>query len=271
MNCIKNKRKYRKLKLLFINEINNLDKHKSKKGRPCKYNNLFYINKIMYVLITGISWNNLDMTMHNITANAIYKKFNKWCRENVFLNAYKKLYHKYKKQLDPNFFRSLFIDSIVIPNLNCCNTGYNIKIPNKKSIKLSIIVDANKIPVAEHVGPSNSVDSKLIIKPVNRLRRSIRSIKLVGDLGYLANMDVKNRLKKKKIIMVTGFRKNMKNRRNSKINKKLLLKRYVVEHAFSNIKRRFKRLSIAIDRDSNTYYQWFNIIKTTLMYEHMNK
>src|SRR5579863_265226 len=120
MNCIQNELKYRNLKLLFINEINKLDENKSRRGRPCKYDNLFYINKIMYVLITGISWNNLDMTMHKITANAIYKKFKKWSKANIFSNAYKKLYHKYKRCLDPNFFRSLFIDSSVIPNLNCC-------------------------------------------------------------------------------------------------------------------------------------------------------
>ena len=134
---------------------------------PCKYNNLFYVDKIMYVLINGIAWNKLDLTNYNITADAIYKKFKKWSSDNVFLNAYNKLFVKYKKHLRTDFLNTLFIDSTVIPNLNCVKTGYNIKIKNKKSIKLSIIVDEHKIPISEYISPSNPNDAELIINPVD--------------------------------------------------------------------------------------------------------
>jgi hypothetical protein len=268
---MKNQLHFQKFKSLFINEITKIDLKKSTRGRPCKYNNLFYVDKIMYVLINGIAWNKLDLTNYNITADAIYKKFKKWSMNNVFLNTYNKLFFKYKRYLKDDFLNTLFIDSTVIPNLNCVKTGYNYKIKNKKSIKLSIIVDENKIPLSEYISTSNPTDAKLIIGPVDRLNDHTNKIKLVGDCGYLAKKHTKNRLKKRNVIMVTPFRKNMKNVVNSKINKKLLSKRYVVEHAFSTIKRRFKRFSIAIDRDYETYYHWFSILKTYLMFEHMNK
>lgn len=268
---MKNQLHFQKFKSLFINEITKIDLKKSNRGRPCKYNNLFYIDKIMYVLINGIAWNKLDLTNYNITADAIYKKFKKWSIDNVFLNAYNKLFFKYKKHLNNDFLNTLFIDSTVIPNLNCVKTGYNPKIKNKKSIKLSIIVDENKIPVSEYISESNYHDSTLIIDPVDRLKHHTNTIKLVGDLGYITNINTKKILKNKKVIMITPFRRNMKNNVISKINNKLLSKRYVVEHAFSNIKRRFKRFSVAIDRDYATYYHWFSIVKTYLMFEHMNK
>ena len=57
----------------------------------------------------------------------------------------------------------MYIDSTVIKNLNgSLNSGYNIKIKNKKSIKISAIVDDYKIPHVLTVTSSNPHDVKIM-------------------------------------------------------------------------------------------------------------
>ena len=66
----------------------------------------------------------------------------------------------YKNKYD---ISNLFIDSTVINNIGGrLNYGYNIKIKNKKSIKISVIVDNNKIPHMFKVTPSNPHDAKIM-------------------------------------------------------------------------------------------------------------
>ena len=61
------------------------------------------------------------------------------------------------------FIYLAFIDSSVIKNLNgSLNSGYNIKVKNKKSIKISAIVDDYKIPHVLMVTPSNPHDAKIM-------------------------------------------------------------------------------------------------------------
>ena len=56
-----------------------------------------------------------------------------------------------------------YIDSTVIKNLNGpLNSGYNIKIKNKKSIKICNIVDDYKIQHVLIVTSSNSYDAKIM-------------------------------------------------------------------------------------------------------------
>ena len=55
------------------------------------------------------------------------------------------------------------IDSINIVNFRgCLNLGYNIKIKNKKSIKVSVLVDHNKIPHIIDVSKGSIHDAKIM-------------------------------------------------------------------------------------------------------------
>ena len=65
----------------------------------------------------------------------------------------------YKNKYD---LSNLFIDSTVIRNANgSLKYGFNNKIKNK-SIKISAIVDENRIPCILKVTPSNPHDSKIM-------------------------------------------------------------------------------------------------------------
>ncbi len=55
------------------------------------------------------------------------------------------------------------IDFTNIVNFSgCLNYGYNIKIKNKKSIKVSVLIDHNKIPHIIDVSKGSIHDAKII-------------------------------------------------------------------------------------------------------------
>ena len=92
--------------------------------------------------------------------------------------------------------------------------GYNIKIKNKKSIKISNIIDSNKIPHMFIVTPSNPHDAKIMEELIINNNFSNNSINLVGDKEYI-NM--------------------IKNNYNIELienDKKLLNERYIIENFF---------------------------------------
>src|SRR5580692_6211855 len=68
---------YKKLIVKLINSITNINKS----GRKMKCSVEYYVDRILYIFKTGISWNNLETT--NCTPNAVYKNFIKWIDEDV--------------------------------------------------------------------------------------------------------------------------------------------------------------------------------------------
>jgi hypothetical protein len=251
--------KYKQLIVQYINSLN-----KDKRGRKTKCSIEYYVDRILYVFRTGISWNNLETV--NCTSNAVYKNFLKWNKLNIFKDMYIKLLNNYSIT---NSFKKLYIDSTTIQNL--CgfidNTSYDgYKIPNKRSVKLTVICNENKIPVAHLFSPSNIHDSKLIEPTIKNIKMPIKGsdnypIKLIGDKGYISSATNRYKLKIKKIQLITPLRKNyIKKPSNYNKNKKLFSKRIVIEHLFNTIKRTSKRLSKIMDRKEEILDAWLYMI-----------
>ena len=112
-----------------------LDPFKKPIGRPNKYTYDFYIKHILNILTSGLSWNKLSSII-SINTDLIRKKYIKWCKLGLFTKANKIILSQYKKKYNHN---CLYIDSTNIANFTGkLDFGYNIKIKNKRSIKISI-------------------------------------------------------------------------------------------------------------------------------------
>jgi len=147
--------------------------------------------------------------------------------------------------------KHLFIDSAIIQNINCSDKKINFhyKIKTKKSLKLSIICDNNYTVNSYAITNPKIHDSKLTKQLTDNVKCKLkRKAKLIGDKGYI-NKHAKLIKNRRKIKLITPFRKNQKNanRLNNK-NKKLLKNRFKVESLFGILKRTCKRLQLIYDR-----------------------
>jgi len=170
----------------------------------------------------------------------------------------------YKKKYN---ITNLYIDSTVIGNLTgSLPFGYNIKIKNKKSIKISAIVDNNKVPHMLHVTPSNPHDVKIMEDLIITNNFDNKSINLIGDKGYIKSPEyIKNIKNQYNINLVTPLRNNSKNNIISDINKKLLSKRVIVENFFCLLKKSYLRINFINDKKLNTYNNYLSIVAGLLI------
>ena len=145
--------------------LKNVDPINKKNGRPFKYNNYdIYLKHIMTVLITGISWNQLSNII-NISTDIFKKKYIKWSKLRVFEYANNIILKQYKRK---NNINALFIDSTNIVNFNGqLDFGYNIKNKNKKSIKITVLVDNNKVPFITEISNGSIHDAKITENIIN--------------------------------------------------------------------------------------------------------
>jgi hypothetical protein len=257
----------KKFKFILIDFINRFDIKHTNKGRPRKFKIEFYIKYILQVLVNGIAWNKLDLDDINgnkyCTFSAIYKMYCKWLKMGIFKKVFLFFLKKYKYGRK---FKKLFIDSTIIQNANNSkHVGFSYKLPNKKSIKLSVICDNNKIILGTYLSKSNIHDSKLIMNTVNKINVNINNSKLIGDCGYISKQKIIKRLKIQKLTLITPIKRNMKKKYISKLHKQLLKERIIVEHTFSNFKRSFKRLNILYDRSKECFYNWIMMANTIMI------
>ena len=257
---------------LILKYVTIFDQHKIKGGRPRKFPIDFYIKFILSVLVDGLPWINLYHTVGNKTifvGDMVRKCFYSWSSNKIFSNAYNELRSRYKKKVGIKTYKKLYIDSTVIPNGNGTKGHYAYKLPNKKSYKVTILCDDNKIIHANKFNNSSTHDSKLILETVNSTN-VLKNTQIMGDCGYIAHKTVVAKLKKKKIELISCLRKNMKKKLSNE-HKKLLKKRYLVEHTFSHLKRGYKRLSVIMDRNFKNLYSWFTIVNTIRIFSFLEK
>ena len=234
-----------------------------------------YLKYILQVLIDGISWTHLT-TIHNINTDVFRKKYNKWVNLNVFTNAYNIILKQYKnKQIKKKrLSNNLFIDSTNIANFSGkLDFGYNIKIKNKKSIKITVLVDENKIPYYLDVSKGSIHDAKITEKIVDTyFKNNKKQVNIIGDKGYIKNQSYCEFINKNyNINLITPQRKNTTNNKIDSNNSKLLKIRYVVEHFFSLLKRGYKRISIINDKTLNSYLNFLKIASSLIILNQTSK
>ena len=236
------------------------DTNNTKRGRPDKFslwdkfNLWYYIKYILRVLFYGITWDSLDC---NCDPSTIRKKFYKWRELNVFYICHKLLLDHYSEITD---ISHLYIDSTVIANQNCNeHISYTYKLKGKKAIKLNTLVTNDEITVAHIICKPSIHDSKITIPLIEQIDENIHAtyhspVYICSDKAY-TNNDTKNFLKKQHKYLIYEDKKNTKKEKKNKNRKHLkkLDKRYKVEVSYMRIKRRYRRISLPVDKRVKNY------------------
>lgn len=195
-----------------------------------------------------------------INTDLIRKKFIKWSKLGIFNTANKIILQQYIKKYK---YRSLFIDSTNIINFSGkLDFGYNIKNKNKKSIKVSALVDSNKIPHILDISKGSIHDAKLMENIItNKLKANKMPLNIIGDKGYIKNCEYINTIKDAyNITLITPQRNNAVTKITiMEDHQQLLKERSKVEHFFSYLKKGYKRISCINDKKLETYYNFLYI------------
>jgi hypothetical protein len=189
-------------KMHALEEINLIKKQAC--GRKKQISTEYYLDWIMYVLVTGITWENLNVTPLNeclkCSPLSIKQQFYRWNNVNVFTNVNNKLLNIYANNIA---IKKLFIDSTDIQNKNGSlkDVGYGKKYKNKLAIRLHSICDENKITFSHILTPANVSDTTQTQNVINNidipLKNTYRApLYVCGDKGYICEKN-KQELKRK--------------------------------------------------------------------------
>jgi len=221
---------------LLLNKIDNLTKNFKYK----KYSNKYYLDAIIYSVKSGCSWRKITenpLIGNDVKKNhysSIFKTYNKWTKLNLFSLTYKDLLLKYeKKTLSINDNYLLSIDTTTINNICGKDLLGKYYLNKKKTTKISIICDSDKVPISIKLFTGNYSDSKTLYTTLdNNLIKDIMlcNTTILADRGYTRkNNNITNNIK-----LLTYSKKNQKP--NTNYEKSLLIKRYVIENLFGKLK-----------------------------------
>jgi transposase len=240
--------------LNVIDEVSKKTKTKTR-GRKPKYNNRYYLQKIVYVLNSDIKWNYLVCEVHYTT---VYKVFRKWSQLKVFEIAHNKIIQMINdKHYTDNHNRldMMLIDSADILNKQGYESvDYTFKYKNKKATRVTIIASEELIPLTSHICAPHIADSQLTKITVDKLPIPTKNCKrrplnLIADGGYI---NEKEKIKlQRKVNLIYPYRRNQK-KKNTVAEKGLLRKRYKIEHVNAWFKN-CKRLTMRVDRLDETF------------------
>ena len=234
-------------------------------GRRNKYELEVYVDLILKVFKTGISWYLVD---NNIYGDTIRKKYIKWIKLGIFDKIYSDLKNNY---LENNSIQNLYVDSTDIANVNgYLDFGYNYKHKNKKAIKITTIIDDNQFPLFDQINKASVHDTKIMDEIIDNNILDIQAsyhnpVYIAADKGYVCKK-IKDKLKDKNIIYATPNKKNKKKKQKlTKKYKECLKNRFKIEQYFSFIKRSFKRIKNIVDRSMVTYNSFLLIASSVMI------
>jgi transposase len=230
--------------------------------RKPKYSNEYYLDAIMYCLKNGISWR--GFIQHPLLSNkipenhysTISKKFNLWNNNKIFELAFVDPLKKYaKKKVNFGNNSLLIIDSTIVTNLFGIELIGKYYQNKKRSVKISILCNEEKIPYSIKIFPANKHDSKTVYDTFNNILinpKILGKIYMLGDKGYLLNKDNKKHLTCNNIEMITYKRKNQKDKNSEYYNGLLKNHRYKIENVFSLLKS-YKRILMRHEKFIKNY------------------
>lgn len=241
---------------IILMYVNLLDRFKIKSGRPEKLERFEYINEILYVLKTGIQWNQLRSKLHWST---YYKKFTKWARLNVFSTCFKILNQilKKSKYLKNSSYETLYVDSSMIKNVRGRDkVGVNHYDRGRKGSKSSLIVSREGIPLNMKIFGSNIHDITALEEQISNLNIRIVGSRLIGDKGYNSGR-LKNELGLRGINLIYPRKRNERIRTSDE-EKSYLKGRYIVENVFSWIQN-YRRIRMRHEVHSLYYFELYHL------------
>ena len=258
-------------KFQFLIELIKEDKIKNKYrgGKKSTISIIYYLDKILFVIYSGIAWStlkNLNICCHY---TAIYKKYTIWVKKGFFDYFQNNLLEVYTT-ITKDVYKCTFIDSTDVRNVNGSKqlTGFGRKFKGKRAIKVHSMCDINRITRSIIITPANKMDVTQIEPLINNvsipIEKSYRDPHYtVGDKGYISK-NISNKLRKDNIILTYPPRKNQINK-NSNYKKKLLKERFKVEHSYNNLKRGWKRIDKFCERRIENYVGFITIANSIMI------
>ena len=133
--------------------LENIVKSKNFEKRKPKYCISYYINYIMLILNDVTSWSSLGNIMNTIQKGTkkyhyktIYNVYIKWCKLGIFKELYDTV-GDLKLNYNSHSTIDLYIDTTIINNKNGSeDISYSMN-KKKKTSKISLICNDNKVPV----------------------------------------------------------------------------------------------------------------------------
>lgn len=98
-------------------------------------------------------------------------------------------------------------------------------------VKLTLIVNKEGIPITYHLMPANRHDSVALKK----IGKELRNVWLIGDKGYVGRKRKEKLKQQRKILLITPYRKNQK-QKNTKWERRKLRNRKVIEWVNNQLK-----------------------------------
>lgn len=250
-----------KLRETLLNKMNSYDNqynsNKIKSGRPKVLTNDQCLDAFLYVLFEGVTWNIASKLVTGVYKyrSTLNRMFNKWIVRGIIHDTYNETVKMYIKSHDID---EVHIDSTDIQNKNISKdyTFKSFKL-KKQAIRMTIIGDTNRAPLAYAIDSARKPDSVLGYKLlINTDLKFKHNTKIYGDKGYQMKAFKNNKiLKKTNLKIVVPKRKYKKKKYKTKNYKKVrqkirhskqmkagLKRRVIIEHINSDIHRSFKRI-----------------------------
>ena len=192
-----------------------------------------------------MQWHLLNEKLHY---TSYHKKHIEWCKLGVYDLVYNLVIKLCK--FNGKELKNLFIDSSMIKNIKGTDAiGKNHYDRFRSATKINVVVNRQGIPLSLIFVKASVHDSTLTIKAINKINVKIIGSRVIGDKGYI-NKQHKKLLKNKSIELIYPYRKNQLT--NSKEEKTLLKKRYIVEHFFSWLKN-YRKIRLRYDIKISTF------------------
>lgn len=248
----------------FIEEVHKLVNKLCPNIRKPKYDFYYYIENITLMLTDLIKWSSLKK-IHNDKKRyhykTIYGTFIKWSKLNIFKLAYDSIIKKYVlDDINSSTILNLFLDTTISINKHGSELATYGQVKKHKTTKTSICCDKNNIiyGVICYKGSEHDVNTIEDMADEISSKTNFRKINFISDKAYIMKEKNKKKLLKKKVKVITPYRKNQKNKKtgkklkNTKKEKNKLNLRYKIEHVNNTVKK-YDRLNLRKDRLIHTF------------------
>ena len=220
---------------------------------------------IIFVLKTGIPWEYLPQEMGCGCGMTCWRRLKRWFHAKVWDKIHTLLLSRlrFHKQID--FSRFLIDTSHVRAVGGGMQTGPSPVDRRKLGSKISLITDAQGVPVVVGVIPANRNDTQETIPMIDRVppiagqpgRPRRRPERLQGDRGF-DDEDDRQKLRRRKIIPVLGKRRTPHGSGLGKF-------RWFIERTNSWLKQ-FRRIRVRYERIPAIYYSFLKLAAALICY-----
>jgi transposase len=252
-------------------------KSRFKSRRASNEEIMYYVTNVM----KGVaSWKSLKygIPIGGIHYQTVYKRFQKWVQSGILKEVWNMIRDDYLMSIhDPMFTQNLYIDTTFVKNIHGMeDVGRNPTDRGRLGSKVSVIVDANRVPLSEPVlFAANVHDSKTVDTTLATLKTSItdrrRVIRLAGDKAYQLTEDRKQRnYNDRRIRMVVEKKSTVQYSSLRRKDVAMFKKRSKIENHFAHIKN-IHRLRNRYDARSIMFLSFWYIRVMELIFRQISR